>query len=178
MQLRFTCLLAFGLLAGCATDQGPASRPVAGAAAPAANAAYRSSDFAWSTVAGKAQINGQVAYKAGNVAFSCAASGVVLTPDTPWVQSRMMILYKSTESAALPADEVRRRTPPERSQDYSAFVKRAKCGPAGDFSFQGLPRGTWYVITVVRPVSGAASPEIAMMRRVTVRDGQSVNVRL
>lgn len=178
MQLRFTCLLAFAMLAGCATDQGPASKPVAGAAAAPGNAAYRNADFAWSTAAGKAQINGQVTYKAGNVAFSCAASGVVLTPDTPWVRSRMMILYKSTESAALPADEVRRRTPPERSQDYSAFVKRARCGPTGDFSFQGLPRGAWYVITVVRPLSGAPGPEMALMRRVTVRDGQSVNVRL
>ena len=102
-------------------------------------------------------------------------AGVVLTPDTPWVQSRMMILYKSTESAALPADEVRRRTPPERSQDYSAFVKRAKCGPAGDFSFQGLPRGTWYVITVVRPVGGTGGT-MALMKRVTVRGGRAVPV--
>ena len=79
---------------------------------------------------------------------------------------------------AADADLVRRRTPPERSQDYSNFVKRAKCGPAGEFSFTGLPDGAWYVITVARPQAPAAGPEMALMRRVTVKGGKPVKVRL
>jgi hypothetical protein len=178
MKLHFACVLAVGALAGCATDQGP--KPTVGAASPKAEAtaAYRSADFAWSTTPGKGQIDGQVAYKAGGVAYGCTASGVILTPETPWVRSRMLVLYNSANGTALPADEVRRRTPPERAQDYSAFIKRAKCGPSGEFTFAGLPDGAWYVITVARPANSAPGVEMALMRRVVVRGGRTVKARL
>ena len=88
----------------------------------------------------------------------------------------MNILYGSTERAALPADEVRRRTPPERSQDYSSFVRRTNCDAAGRFSFSGLPDGSWYVITVARPVGGGS--DMAIMRRVTTKGSRVVNATL
>lgn len=180
MNLRRAYLLSFAILAGCATSEGPAPQVgVASASSPGAgNAAFRASDFAWSTVAGQGSIDGQIAYKAGGQAYGCTASGVILTPETAWVRTRMHILYNSVDHTALPADEVRRRTPPERSQDYSAFIKRTKCGAAGEFSFQGLADGAWYVITLARPANGAAGVEMALMRRVVVRGGKPVKVRL
>lgn len=90
----------------------------------------------------------------------------------------MQILYNSADHSAQPAEEVRRRTPPERTQDYSSFIKRTKCGAAGEFSFQGLPDGAWYVITLARPANGAAGVEMALMRRVMVRGGKPAKVRL
>ncbi len=179
MNLRYACLLSFAVLAGCATSEGP--KPTVGAATPppaAATAAFRTADFAWSTTPGPGSIEGQIAYKAGGVAYGCTASGVILTPETAWVRTRMQILYNSVDHTALPADEVRRRTPPERSQDYSAFIKRTKCGAAGEFGFQGLPDGAWYVITLARPLNGAAGVEMALMRRVVVRGGKPSKVRL
>jgi hypothetical protein len=179
MNLRPALALSFVVLAGCATDQGPAS--TAGAApkaAAAGTAAFRTADFAWSTTTGSGQIDGQVAYKGGGAAYSCTASGVILTPETLWVRGRMQVLYNSASGAALPADEVRRRTPPERTQDYSNFIKRAKCGPAGEFTFTGLPDGSWYVITVARPTAPATGQEMALMRRVTIKGGKTVKVKL
>lgn len=177
MNLRPALILSFAVLAGCATSEGPGA--TVGAAPKAApTAAFRTADFAWSTTTGQGQIEGQVAYKAHGVAYGCTASGVILTPETAWVRGRMKVLYNSASGAALPADEVRGRTPPERSQDYSNFIKRAKCGPAGEFTFSGLPDGSWYVITVARPQAPAAGPEMALMRHVTIKGGKTVKVRL
>ena len=181
MNLRYACLLSFALLAACATTEGPAPKVGAAPAAPpaaAGTAAFRTTDFAWASAPGQGSIDGQIAYKAGGQAYGCTASGVILTPETPWVRERMRVLYNSTDHTALPADDVRRRTPPERSQDYSAFIKRTKCGAAGEFSFQGLADGAWYVITLARPANGAAGVEMALMRRVVVRGGKPAKVRL
>lgn len=165
---------AFLILAACATAPGPMGGPPP----PPVNAAFRTSDFAWSTAPGTSSIQGQLTFKGYGKAHSCAAAGVILTPETPWVRSRMNILYNSMDKAALPADEVRRRTPPERSQDYSQFVRRAACDASGNFVFTGLPAGAWYVITVARPQPAGSGPDIAIMQRVTTRDGRTSNVRL
>ncbi|MGH6996638.1 MAG: hypothetical protein ACREEO_00525 [Phenylobacterium sp.] len=152
-------------LSACATTSPPPAG-VAGAARPA-SAEFKTSDFAWSTAAGAGRIDGQLRYKAGGQAYSCADAGVVLTPETPWTRRRMEILYKSPSSAALLASEVRGRTPPGRSSDYSAFVKHATCDASGRFTFTGLPEGNWFVITVAKPVAPGAGQEMAIMRRVT-----------
>jgi hypothetical protein len=183
MRERFALVLLASLgLVACATDgttSGPAPAPSAsaGAAADAGNAAFRKADFNWSTSPGKGEIEGQLSFKHGNVAYGCAEAGVLLTPETPWVRRRMEILYTSADKAALPAAEVRARTPPERNQDYSTFVKRAACDAAGHFNFGALPDGAWYVITVARPVAPGTGAEMAIMRRVVVK-GSKVKLTL
>jgi hypothetical protein len=167
------------LLGACATSTGPAPAPATAPSATAASAAFKASDFAWSQSPGKGGIDGQLTYGQSGQAFTCAGSAVVLTPETPWVKRRMMILYNSEQNAALPAAEVRGRTPPERSQDYSAFVRRATCDAANHFAFAGLPDGAWFVITVAKPVApGAAGRDIAIMRRVVLKNGQTAKVKL
>lgn len=165
------------LLSACATTSQPPA-PVAMGAARPANAEFRTADFAWSTAAGKARIDGQLRYKDGGQAYSCAGSGVILTPETPWTRRRMEILYKSPSSATLPASDVRGRTPPGRSSDYSAFVKHAGCDASGRFSFSGLPDGAWFVITVAKPVTPGAGQEMAIMRRVTTGGARATAVKL
>jgi hypothetical protein len=142
-------------------------------------AAFKPADFAWSQAPGKGGIDGQLTYGSAGQAFTCAGSAVVLTPETPWVKRRMMILYNSDQAAALPAAEVRGRTPPERSQDYSAFVRRATCDAQSHFVFTGLPDGPWFVITVAKPATpGAAGRDVAIMRRVVLKNGQTAKVKL
>jgi hypothetical protein len=176
MILRIAGLIAVLVLAsGCAaTGGGPPSAP----SAPAATAAFRTADFAWSKQVGRGRIDGQLVYAAGKQAYTCANSTVVLTPETPWVSRRMTILYNSDKAATLPADEVRSRTPPERSQDYSAFARRTTCDAAEHFSFLALPDGTWFVITVAKPTTAGAGRDMAIMRRVTIRNGEAVKLRL
>lgn len=102
---------------------------------------------------------------------------VVLTPETLWVRRRMTILYNSPERAALPADEVRARTPSAPNDDYSAFVRRTTCDANNRFNFSGLPDGAWFVITVARPVGGQGQT-MAIMRRVTTRGGRATVAEL
>jgi len=167
------------LLSACASPGGPSPSAPAPPAASGATAAFRAADFAWSQAPGKGGIDGQLAYSQSGQAFTCANASVILTPETPWVRARMMVLYNSDRSAALPAAEVRGRTPPERSQDYSDFVRRATCDAQSHFSFSGLPDGPWFVITVAKPATpGAASRDVAIMRRVVLRGGKVVRVKL
>ena len=165
------------LLAACATTTPPA--PQVAASAPVRNSEeFRVSDFAWSQTPGKGRIDGRVTYRAGDLAYGCAGAGVVLTPETPWTRRRMTILYKSPKSAALPAGEVRGRTPPGSSNDFAAYVKRATCDASGKFAFNGLADGAWYLITVAKAPGTSNDRDMAIMRRVEIRGGKAIEVAL
>lgn len=167
-RLAFS-LSALLLVSACATTEEPASHE---------RAVFRAADFSWSTASGRGRVDGQLVFRSGGKPYSCTSSGVVLTPETPWTRQRMETLYKSSSHAVLPAAEARARTPAGRTGDYSAFVKHADCNSAGLFSFEGLPSGVWYAITVAKPVAPASGPDMAIMQRVEIRDGGVVSVKL
>ena len=167
---------AAALLSACAPTLGPPPPPPFREAPPSASV-FRPGDFSWSAVPGKGRIQGRLAYQTGGVRYSCQGMSVILTPETLWTRRRMTILYNSPERAALPVDEVRARTPSAPNDDYSAFVRRATCDAASRFSFSNLPDGSWFVITVAKPVA-ATGETMAIMRRVTVRGGRMIAVDL
>lgn len=172
---------AAALLSACTPTLGPP--PPGGGPRPApsppmsSSAAFNAGDFAWSQRPGRNVIAGRVAYRQGAVRYTCAGSTVVLTPETPWSARRMMALYGSTERAALPADEVRARTPSAPPGDAGPYVKRTTCDDADQFAFGGLADGAWYAITIVRPVGGSGGT-MALMKRVLTRGGRTVAVGL
>jgi hypothetical protein len=156
-------VLAAAALAGCAPTLGPPPPP------PPGMAEFSADDFSWSAVPGPNSIVGRLASRP--TAYTCHGASVLLTPETPWSRRRMIALYGSDERSALPADEVRARTPSAPAGDYSAFIRRATC--EGDrFSFAGLPDGAWYVITLAKPRTAGAGPNLALMRRVFTRGGR------
>ena len=145
---------------------------------PLANATtFRAEDFVWSQAPGRNGVSGHVGYAQGPTRFTCAGASVILTPETPWTRQRMSTLYASTDRAALPTDEVRARTPPGNEGDYSAYIRRTTCDTADRFSFAGLPNGSWFVITIAKPV-GASGPSVALMRRVVTARGRTVAAEL
>jgi len=162
-------LVSGAVLSACAPTVGPPSRSAMGGPSPS----FRADDFAWSTGMGGNGLTGRLTYKAGTARYTCANSSVILTPETPWTRQRMQALYRSTERAALPADEVRARTPAAPpGGDYSAFVRRTTCDATDRYSFSGLPNGAWYVITIGRPVAEPNGASVALMRRVVTRSGR------
>jgi hypothetical protein len=166
-------------LSACAPSLGPPPPPPSGYGPPAAAAdAYRAEDFSWSAVPGKGQLIGHLGFKTDKARYSCAGSTVILTPETPWSKRRMTILYKSADRAALPADEVRARTPAAPAGDYSAFIKRATCNAADKFSYAGLAEGAWYAITIAKPVAPGTGPNMALMRRVVTHAGRITTVEM
>lgn len=165
-----------GLLAACQTT---GSVPAPPNAMPPSASVFRPGDFSWSAVPGKGRIEGQLAYRGSTGGrYTCSGAGVVLTPETLWSRRRMTILYNSPDRAALPADEVRARTPSAPSGDYSAFVRRTTCDANDHFSYSGLPNGAWFLITVAKPVAGTKGPDMAVMRRVEIRGGKAISVGL
>ena len=133
--------------------------------------AFHPEEFGWSKAPGRGQLQGTVSFRAGQTRYTCAASDVLLTPETPWSRRRMNILYGSSFSAAVPVALVRERSPSAPSGDYASFVRHAVCDGANHFSFAGLPDGAWYVITVAKPVGNPNGEKVAIMRRVETRTG-------
>ena len=174
---RILVLAAFAaVLTACAPTMGPPPPPPFKQAPPSATV-FRPGDFSWSAVPGYSRIEGRLTFHAGPVRYSCQGMTVVLTPETLWTRRRMTILYNSPDRAALPADEVRARTPSAPNDDYSAFVRRTTCDANNRFNFSGLPDGAWFVITVARPAAGQGQT-MAIMRRVTTRGGRATVAEL
>ena len=137
-------------------------------------AVFDATAFAWSTMAGTNEINGQVAYVGGARSWTCAGS-VGLTPETPWTRQRFQTLYASTERAAVPAAVVRARSVSDASADYQTFVRSTTCDGAGRFSFNDLPPGSWFVIA---PVTLEGQDPVVLMRRVETRAGSATTATL
>jgi hypothetical protein len=170
MKRTMLILLAAAALAGCETN-GP-SNPMSGpsTAAPGSEA-FSDADFAWSTQGGGDTLDGTVAYKGGPAAYTC--SSVVLMPLTPWSRARMRVLYGSDSAAIVNADDVRARTP-QGGPDYKRYAKITTCDAANHFSFNGLPDGTWFVITATTPVGGGE--QVAVMRRIETHGSRHVTL--
>jgi hypothetical protein len=88
------------------------------------------------------------------------------------------VLYKSSQRAALPADDVRSRQNQAPPGDSNPYVKRAVCDAADHFAFTNLPDGAWYVVTIAKPAAGSSGPTLAVMRRVTTRGGKITTFEL
>jgi hypothetical protein len=159
--------------AACAPELGPP--PPGYPRALPGEPVFRPADFAWSQAPGGNAIIGRMTYTRGGTRFGCQGASVILTPETPWSRRRMEVLYLSADRAALPADEVRARTPEAPPGDSSPFIKRAVCDADGRFSFAHLPAGAWYVITIAKPEGGGGG-NLAVMKRVVTRGGKPTYV--
>ncbi|HEX4708858.1 hypothetical protein [Phenylobacterium sp.] len=162
-----------GLLTACEQIYGPSPPPGRMASFPTNDATFRAGDFAWSKAPGHNTLVGVMAFHNGGVRYTCAGATVVLTPETPWSRKRMMVLYRSDQRSALPAEEVRGRTAQAPPGDSNPYVKRGTCDSSDRVSFSGLPDGAWYVVTLAKPVSGQSGASLAMMRRVVTRGGRA-----
>jgi hypothetical protein len=149
------------------------SSPPPPESAPSAAVVFDANDFAWSTATGTGSIDGILTYHQGSTRFSCAGSDVVLTPQTAWSRRRMIILYGSAYAAAAPVSIVRARTPTAGAGDYARFARHSSCDASNHFTFGGLPDGSWFVITVGKPV-GATGEPIAVTRRIETHGGVTV----
>ena len=165
-----SAILACGALAACAYQpMGPegSSAPMAEVGAPGP---FQPSDFAWSTQRGGSSILGILAYRGPGGRYTCEGGDVILTPETDWSRRRMVILYGSANAAAVPVSIVRARTPGAPVGDYARFVRKTTCDAANHFGFEGLPEGSWFVITVAKPADGQGET-VAVTRRVETRGG-------
>jgi hypothetical protein len=108
---------------------------------------------------------------------TCAGEEVFLTPDSPYARERAMAMYgsivKGTRSTAEP---VLRFT--NRDVNFDGFRRKTRCDARGEFSFEAIPDGVWYVATLVTWSDGYNVWGGAMMRRVELRGKQTIKVAL
>lgn len=161
----FPILAVLFLLGACETEAPSGPAPVYH---QGAGEVFNEHDFSWSRAPGAGSIYGVLSYRSGDTVYSCRGRDVILTPETPWVRRRMFILYGSTDTAAVPADIVRARTPAGASGDYASYARKTTCGAGDHFAFADLPVGAWFVITLAHPADGPGDT-LAVMRRVEVR---------
>ena len=135
---------------------------------------FRSSDFTWSAIPGPGRIDARLVYRQGATSYVC--TNAVLIPEAPFSARRMITLYGSAVGAILPMAEVQSRNTAAPA-GFNDFVRSTTCDAQGRFSFQGLPDGAWFVVTVARPSSGGGA-QTALMRRVATRGAKAVAVDL
>jgi hypothetical protein len=173
---RLLALLPLVALAGCVGTPRYAPPPPV-----SSSATVRAEDFAWSTGEGVNTVTGSVAHRArpGAAPWTCAGGSVGLTPETEYSRRRVSALYGSTRRAVLPAQLVRSRAVEQAAEDYSRYIRSARCDAEGRFTFTGLPDGGWFVIAQAKPAAGTDQQDaLAVMQHVETRGGRTVVLKL
>ncbi|MFI4973546.1 MAG: hypothetical protein ACHP84_03290 [Caulobacterales bacterium] len=174
MRRLILIALSAAALAGCETSGGPSAPGYTPPPPqPPTSSVFRAQDFVWSQSPGRGSIVGTLAFHVADQRYSCAGSDVIASPETPWSRRRMVTLYGSPVSAAVPVSVVRDHTPSEPkdvTDAYQSFARRGRCDTGNHFAFAGLADGAWFVITVAKPVGGQGQP-VVVMRRVEMRGG-------
>jgi hypothetical protein len=61
---------------------------------------------------------------------------------------------------------------------YKSMLKQSQCDAQGNFTFNSLPNGNWFVATEVKRTVGYSQQGGALMREVTVSNGETIQVLL
>jgi hypothetical protein len=128
---------------------------------------------------GRATISGQAFLRQrGGGVVTCAANQVTLVPEGEYAKQRMIGIYGSTEKGYTPVG-VAERLANAKSDDYYKLMKNVSCDAQGNFEFENVPNGEYFVITTVRwQVSEYSIEGGDLMQHVSVSNGRDVKVLL
>ncbi len=156
---RHLILLAAALaLSACSTVQEVAPPPP-----PAPSAAVIEGSAAYVTNAGR------------NV--SCAGLSVALMADTAKTQARMLALYGSASHAIQSVEVVKARS--AGLEAGAQPLNSAACSEHGDFVFNDVQPGLYFLIAHVRRLPpGAVPDDFVILQRVSVQPGETRQVHL
>lgn len=146
-----------------------------------ASTPYNPNEMAWAVGAGTNTVTGfAVLRTVGGDARTCAGLPVRLIPDSPLARERMMGLYRSTVQGTSAAGAPRyddSATDPA----YASHARDVRCDGQGNFTFDKVPNGVWYVAAAVVWSAAPSSGRLeggSMMRRVELKGGETVKVSL
>lgn len=134
-------------------------------------------EVAWAAKPGKNAVTGfAVLRTVGGEARTCAGLEVYLIPESTYARERMMGIYGNLTKASHIVGTRPRYA--DRDSQYMATSRKTRCDGTGNFSFENVPDGVWYVATaIVWQVPPNPTPQGGeMMERVQLRGGQSVKV--
>jgi len=158
MKRKLILLAAALALSACSTVQETAPLPP-----PAPTTAVIEGSAAYVTNSGR------------NV--SCAGLSVALFADTAKTQARMLALYGSSSHAIQPVEVVKARS--ASLEAGAPPLNSAACSEHGDFVFNDLQPGLYFLIAHVRRLPTGATPDdFVILQRVAVQPGETRQVHL
>jgi hypothetical protein len=113
---------------------------------------------------GTASIDGQgfLRQKGGGV-VTCAGSKVALIPATPFFREALGHLRAGRKVAAME----------QLDSSYRPLLKQSQCDAQGNFHFQGLPAGKWFIFTEVKWTVGYKQQGGTLLREIELLPGRS-----
>jgi len=142
---------------------------------------YNPADVAWSQGGGPNTVSGQALYTslAGDTRV-CANQTVRLVPDSAYARQRFLELYGSDVSGQSNGKNFGPYGPDRSDPRYLLTSRSTTCDAAGNFKFDGVANGTWYVLSTMAWSANntADAPGSASFKRVQVKDGQTAEVSL
>lgn len=111
--------------------------------------------------------------KAGGGVVTCAGSDVYLIPATQYAEDRMMILYGNTSGGLSDKDVV--FVP--YNAEYRKLDKQETCDSQGNFTFERISDGDFFVVTRVVWMVDRYTPQGGyLMKKVKVSGGETKKI--
>jgi len=109
----------------------------------------------------------------GGGVVTCAGNVVWLIPATAYADARMQAIYGSSFGGYVPVAGPQLAFEPDLPE-YKSAQRTERCDAQGNFVFERVHDGVFYVITDVRWQVGYAAQGGHLMRRESVKDGSVV----
>lgn len=135
-------------------------------------------ELEWSRQDGTNTVTGFAVMRTiGGQPRTCAGEEVYLTPDSTYSRERSLAIYGSIVKGMRWVEEPTIRFS-NRDINFQSFRRTTRCDSRGDFSFENIPDGVWYVATSVTWWDGYQRNGGVMMRRVELRGKRTIKVAL
>lgn len=109
----------------------------------------------------------------GGGVVTCAGQTVSLVPATAYATERIAALYGNTERGT---NNGRRYKFVPDPPEFLTSIKTTRCDAQGNFAFDRIADGTFYINTLVVWQIGYSQQGGQLMQRVSVKEGQSLVV--
>jgi hypothetical protein len=151
------------------------------AVAQDASPPWSEQDVAWSAGDGRNAVTGTALLRTrGGEPRTCAGLEVSLVPKSPYADDRIARIYGNNESGYQTLYRYPKLEP--APPGYKAAARSTRCDGQGYFSFDAIPDGTYYVVSVVTWEAagryGMQAQGGSLMARVAVSGGQTKRVVL
>lgn len=129
---------------------------------------------------GPASIEGQAFMRQqGGGVVTCAGEEVALIPAGRYATQRITGIYGNNQSGFAPLYTLGRTDDTTAdARAYAAAARLTACDAQGNFRFDGVANGDYFVTTAVRWMAGNYGQGGALMQRVSIRNGQSQRILL
>lgn len=165
---KLLALTSLVTLAGCASPPAP---PVYNIKAP-----FSLEEAKPLLQAGANTIRGNALWRqSGGGVVTCAGREVSPIATTAYSSERMQALYLSTERGT---NSKRGYTFVPNPEEYQSTVRIARCDAQGNFSYDRIPDGKFFIVTAVEWRVGDSPQGGYLMQAVTLSGGQTKTVVL